>query len=247
MRVLKSKSLMNLILGVLLALPMCAVASRVIYVQANKNAYQSYSDYTETQTTNVALNTSLIEGQTYTFNFMSYESSINSVSYEVLNYQTNLRETYFPNETWKVVSFTCATSSNRTRLIITDEQNTQHNLFDETGSFYFVSNGVNTTTTQNVWYTISTLSYTTGKLDNVFEYSISKFVEENDFGQMNLVSWFSGMFLSDTVHNNLYVNFINWYLNYAMLVTLVHFMFLVLMWFINYCRRIIDRSMNYDF
>ena len=43
MKLTKSKNLTGLVLAVLMALPLFSIASRVIYVQANKNAYQSYS------------------------------------------------------------------------------------------------------------------------------------------------------------------------------------------------------------
>ena len=83
-------------------------------------------------------------------------------------------------------------------------------------------------------------------LDNVFEYSVSQFVKDNDFGNVDLFSYFGNIFLNENQMNNLYVGFANWYLNYAMLITLMHFLFAILMWFINYSRRILDRSMNYD-
>ena len=93
-------------------------------------------------------------------------------------------------------------------------------------------------------YIVETIESST--LDNVFEYSVSKFVDDNNFGNIDLFSWFFNMFLDTNTTNNLYVNFANWYMNYAMLITLMHFLFMILMWFINYSRRLLDRGINYD-
>ena len=249
MRVLKSKSLMNLILGVLLALPMCAVASRVIYVQVNNNAYQSYSNEYVEKYSQVNNSSTFIVGQEY---LVAYDSNSTNTSGGLINVSdTNLYDFFAEDINNRVITginFVVETYA-RINLVFSDTTTLRINNWNETTtSFVFTYESTNINGNVNIKFTnIYGIVWTHDKLDNVFEYSISKFVEENDFGQMNLISWFSGMFLSDTAHNNLYVNFINWYLNYAMLVTLVHFMFLVLMWFINYCRRIIDRSMNYDF
>ena len=46
--------------------------------------------------------------------------------------------------------------------------------------------------------------------------------------------------------NDRLVNFANWYLNYTMLVSCIYLLWLVLMWFINFARKLLDRGMNYD-
>lgn len=183
-----------LLFSIIMLLPFIDVAVKCGYVMFNKNAYQSYSNYTETKTTNVSLSTTLINGQVYTINPLSYTTQMNqSVNYEVYDNQTNAKEIYFPNDNFQVIKITLATSSERTRLILIDENNTQHNAFNIETPFYFKSNGINDTTTQNVWYTITTLSYTTGKLDNVFEYSVSQLEESQLYNWTTQTAIYSGV------------------------------------------------------
>lgn len=86
----------------------------------------------------------------------------------------------------------------------------------------------------------------TSTLDNAFDYSLSTFVTENDFGKLNLFEWFWSIFLTNNSQNMLYIHFVNWYMNYVLLVSSAYILFLVLMWFINFSRRILERGMNYD-
>lgn len=84
-------------------------------------------------------------------------------------------------------------------------------------------------------------------LDNAFEYSISQFTKDNNLGGVDFFSWFTNMFLNQNNPTNaLYLNFVNWYLNYTLLVSSGYLLFLVLIWFVNYIRRILDKSMNHD-
>ena len=144
----------KIIYGFLLFMPLLAIATTSLYAIFNKNAYQSYADYTDTQITEVSLNTPLINGQTYYVNITDTNLQ-DGYSYEVLNYQSNIREIYAPNETWRVATFAMLISGGRTRLQVTDDTNTQHNYFNIQNGFYFVSNGVNTYGQNNTWYNIT--------------------------------------------------------------------------------------------
>lgn len=90
-------------------------------------------------------------------------------------------------------------------------------------------------------------SYTENALlSNVFEDSISEIVSSGNVGEMNFFQWFTDMFIDSTNPTNLlYCNFINWYLNYALLISLVFILFLVLMWFVNFVRKLLNRGMDF--
>ena len=79
-------------------------------------------------------------------------------------------------------------------------------------------------------------------LDNVFEYSVNQFIDENNFGNFDFFQWFSTFFLQDNAVNNLYVHFINWYMNYMLYVSLGYLIFSILMWFVNFFRSLVEKS-----
>ena len=243
MKILKPKNLMSILYGVLLAFPMFAILSRVIYVQTNKNAYQSYSEtqvqkieqinnaqsYADTFTYNVKpINTQHTTSPAQYFSYISIDNvNSNAVYFKIYDNRTSVYRIYFydSNDT-ELQYFTWA------------NPNTDLNDFNE---FYFTKTAGN-----NLYnYANIFLIYeTTDKLDNVFDYSVNQFIKYNNFGQIDLTSWFSGLFLSNASINQQYVNFINWYLNYAMLVSCMYILFLVLMGFVNFARRVLERGMN---
>lgn len=79
-------------------------------------------------------------------------------------------------------------------------------------------------------------------LDNTFDYSIAKFVRDNDNYNIHFFDWFGNLFLKNgnTGVNAIYLNFINWYLNYALLVSVGYILFLLMLWFINFVRKILE-------
>lgn len=81
-------------------------------------------------------------------------------------------------------------------------------------------------------------------LDTAFEYVISQFITENSFGNIDFFSWFSGYFLDSTSHNNLYIHFINWYLNYVLYVSISLVIFHVLYFFIDVIHNVMNKSSN---
>lgn len=250
MKVIKGKTLTGLILCVLLSLPLLSVAARVIYTQSNKNAYQSYSNVSVKENINITNASDIQIGTNYEFTTKEYNSNnsqfaseftyisltandlnVNTSTYENLNFIL-----ISPNAQY--IRFSNANAPTTWLVSVPYEENI---VFDIVFSRF--DSGINNAIQ---WFYVNQITFTTEKLDNAFEYSLKTFVDDNNFGKVDMTSWFSDMFLSDNAKNNLYVNFINWYLNYAMLITLMHFLFTVLMWFINYCRRLLDRGMNYD-
>lgn len=79
-------------------------------------------------------------------------------------------------------------------------------------------------------------------LDTAFEYSIGQFITANEFGKLDFFSWFSGIFLDNTAHDLIYIHFINWYLNYALYVSISFLLFHILYFFIDFIRKLMDRG-----
>lgn len=274
---------MRLIYATLLALPFVAILSRVIYVQSNKNAYQSaeitqttydrvetqaptnevsnYSDCIQGNYYNVEISNNLIDegmirliitntSQIY-FNTYPTDSSIDEQSFDIQTYM------YFENKTmielWRteIFIFHYFSSGNIEYYI---SEYFENNSISIKGDFIFeqFSQDISYDGTLNEVFSPSDYVITTYNeiqattLDNVFEYSVNKFIENNNFGKINLFQWTTNLFFDSNDVNNMYVGFINWYLNYTLLLSATYILFLVLMWFINYARRLLERGMNYD-
>lgn len=240
---LRSKSIMTLIYCALLSIPLVSILSRVIYVQANKNAYQSYS---ETQVRKIEqINNAQSYADTFTYNVKPLDSSHGTSGKQYFSYIS------IGNVNSNAVSFSIYTNETNAHLIMFWDINnvevqrftwgaSQNNDFEE---FYFTkTSGSDLFNYANVFL----IYETTDKLDNVFEYSINKLVDDNNFGQLNFFEWFSGFLLNDAQQNNLYIHFANWYMCYAMLISLMQILFLCLMWFVNFSRKVLDKGMNYD-
>lgn len=245
---LRSKSIMTLIYCALLSIPLVSILSRVIYVQSNKNAYQSYSETSALTTTLISDNAQVINGNNYMINLLESGSSysenifINSSTIDY-DYLANTELSYdviglrfYPNNTH--IRFIESNLSSH-NYVLNDEQRTYLN-----GQTFNLQSGNLVSPNQPVRFYM--VSYSSGKLDNVFEYSINKLVDDNNFGQLNFFEWFSGFLLNDAQQNNLYIHFANWYMCYAMLISLMQILFLCLMWFVNFSRKVLDKGMNYD-
>ena len=272
MKNLRYKNITGFIFGLLLLMPFLSILARTCYVSFNRNAYKSYSNSVITGQTNV-VNTinDLVIGNYYSFSRESEYVDTTNTSLQNININTNMF-TIFDNAI-NYISFRYNTSDLQnflrvrtigtigTQTVLTLQQAEQYNYqlnvvqyignINEETNFTIAANRIY----YNSIYAFSIVpvldlqyipNIDTNPIDNVFDYSISKFVDDNNFGKVNLFNWFTDLFLDDNAHNNLYVHFINWYLNYSMLVSCMHLLFLVLMWFVNYSKRLLDRGMNYD-
>lgn len=272
MKALRHKSLMGLVYAVLLAIPLFSIISRVIYVQSNKNAYESYSGSVQTYQKNEIDNVlsfvdinkddeaiyGFVDGylefyaRIYRINqfvsdsigydelvFDSYISTFNCYAYFYVDDITTNCIFYFGDYSSDVNNYISVyidgISNYNFDLIPLEDYQFLSDLFDN--NFIYDS--------KNKYYEYQHVQLST--LDNVFEYSVDSIIKDNNFGNIDFLSWFSNMFLDNTNSvNNRYVHFANWYLNYVMFISCVYLLFLVLMWFINFARRLLDRGMNYD-
>lgn len=248
MKLLKHKHFMSLIYSVLVALPFFAILGRVIYVQSNKNAnlsyygeninesikHNGYNDLTTYYELTMG-NMNITSQITYTIKNVKVVGTAPQVILDNQSYINSL--VFYVQDSNKIcrVSFSNGTSNNFWFYGATTYANT-------TISFYLDTLPSGTDGNSYLYYySYNNYSY----LDNAFEYSLSTFTEENNFGNLDFFSWFSNIFLdTSNTHNMLYINFINWYLNYTLFISLAYILFLVLMWFVSFARRLLENSQN---
>ena len=248
MKKIRHGSIMSLIYAVLIAIPMVSIVSRFIYVQSNKNAKDSYGGFNENQVEYVEPSQVELYEQynfinnTYTISQFGYIDinllSINSFSGDLTN--RNLIE-----QTNRVY---ISDSSNR--YIFYDNSNylTEINTQNTTLDLTIVITATNFTNMNELKPLLLEMQINGNEtLDNAFDYSLSQYVTDNSFGNLNLFEWWSNLFLDLSQSKNaLYIHFINWYMNYVLFVSSSYILFMVLMWFINYSRKLMERGLNYD-
>ena len=251
MKVLKHKNLMNLLYATLIALPLFSILGRVLYTQWNQNAKDSYSDNFIQKATLVD-NTSLdMIGANYQVNYWNgtgisgaeYSNFIkySSISINWYDYGASTSNTYNGFRfAYNAIQLTSGNNNNVTATL--------NNIWGNTlNSFTYIYDSgtlIYTNTTYSGYSKVYLLTTMEDKLDNAFDYSLKQFVTDNDYGNFDLTSWFSNMFLSNNAQNNLYIHFINWYLNYVLLVSLIWVLFLLIIWFVNFARRLLESSFD---
>ncbi len=184
-----------LLFSIIMLLPFIDVAVRCGYVMLNKNAYQSYSDTSAMTTTLVSDNSQIIYGNNYMINLLesgsSYSENIffnsstidydylasSELSYDIIGIR------FYPNNTH--IRFIEPNSSVHT-YELNDEKRTYLN-----GQTFNLSSGNLVSLNQPVRFYMVT--YTTGKLDNVFEYSVSKLEDSNLYNWTTQTAIYSGV------------------------------------------------------
>lgn len=256
MKIVRSKNLMGLLYGVLLSIPLLSIVSRVIYVQSNKNAYQSYSgqniyNYEQVETIDQ------MEGDNegyrihldIPYSTTSYTTQTMNISNPVyISGNLSLENQEKVNN---CTSMTIYTGTNNVYIVRVDYTLTRDVSYFALNEFTIILDAENVSMTNTAFIQWQPFIEIKSKnfdssLDNVFDYSVSKLVDENNFGQLNFFQFFGNLLLTDAQQNMLYVRFANWYMNYALLVSLMQILFLCLMWFVNFSRRLLERGMNYD-
>lgn len=256
------KSITHLIYGLLMLMPFVFIGAKTCYTILNKNAYQSYSNYNADNKQYSALTqwNELTSGTTYMLISNNDNSNVvtsNSPRFMVNNLQvivsnvaqtTNeLIETADSFALWRTNNVTYIRFYNEGTSLTTSGFNNLSIQF----TFEYVNNYGFDTTNDIDKYTgglvyKSHLINTTNTLDNAFSYSINQIIDNNNVGLIDFTGWFRGLALSDNAINNTFINFINWYFNYAIIVSAVNILFLCLLWFVNFARKLLERGMNYD-
>lgn len=91
----------------------------------------------------------------------------------------------------------------------------------------------------------NSLYVNSNNLSNVFEYSLSKF-NDMGFGKLDFTSWFTNIFMNGNT-SNVYVQFVNSYLNYFLMVEVVYFIPMIIYWFIHFGESIIEKLTSKEF
>lgn len=255
MKHLRNKSIMSLIYVALLSIPLVSILSRVIYVQSNKNAYLSYSDALIENQVQITNGNQYQEGAILQFNYVdngltgtnySDQYKFDDISLDLssifgssYNSNYNYDTIWVRNDGYVYIKDSTISTSQINKANIWGVSITQ---------FAIKFKGVNTTslTYGNGNVVLYQYQYKINNLDNVFEYSVNRLVDENNFGKLNFFTWFADLLLDDGQMNMTYVRLANWYMCYALLISLMQILFLVLMWFVNFSRKLLDRGMNYD-
>lgn len=240
--------------------PFVAILSRVIYVQANPNAKDSYSQSVSLkyQSNNVETIDDLVRGHIYKLTLNSFPSSTDRLFKANAVYNMSALTYYNIDTTSNENSIVIEFRTNGIQLrdnsyvAIAGVNLTSDNL---PYSFDFVyREGLSSLPIESYIkiektdFNVLTATNTNAYLDNAFEYSLQEFTKDNDIGVINFFGWFEGYFLDqNNAHNLIYLNFANWYMNFALLVSSSYLLFLALIWFVNYIRRILDKSMNQEY
>lgn len=244
--------LLSLIYTLILGLPLFSILARTIYVQSNKNAFQSYSGVTSGQVeqTSILPSTDMFSiGGTYSYinELVSYSGTSNRLEIVPQDYTFKIGNATYTNVD-RLVWYKEGASTNY--FYYHDTTNHYVNLNNSLANITFVVSQYTFTNDNfdnpmfSYFYTVS--YYGNYYLDNAFEYSLQEITSNNNIGRLNLVNWFTNVFLDDTNPTNLlYLNFVNWYFNYALLISSVYLLFLVLMWFVTLARRLIYKGMEF--
>jgi len=256
----KYRTLMGFIYAIVMLLPFSSILLRCLYVTFNKNAYLSYADFnSETSEYRQITNyDSLIVGNTYklisnnTENTNLKTSTTGSMLVENVQIETSSR-TLTAEQITGISSIMVYKYNNNTLIRLNNLDNpipdyglNSHYL---TCTFTYLGlTGVDTTNSFEYYFDglfyENTLINNRNTLDNAFDYSLDTFLEENGTGRLNLTNWFTSTFLDETSHNMLYINYINWYMNYSLLVSCVYLLYSVLMWFLTFARYLINKPLK---
>lgn len=248
MKIFKHKNIMGMIYGIVLAIPLLSILVRSAYVVVNKNAKESYSSIAQSQYIVVNDNNSKVDNLEYRV-YMPAESLTTLTN----NLKLGFNEISIDIQTltgYSNVNILMYHSNGQILLYSNDTYLHGYSLSSDIGkaflntNIYFTMNANNTNYNNNFGY-VYEMNIVFNKLDNAFDYSLSKYVDDNSFGKLNFFEWFFDIFMDSNQQNNLYIRFVNWYMNYVLLVSCSYILFLVLMWFVNYSRRLLERGLDY--
>lgn len=281
-----AKNITHILYGLIMLLPMFSILARVIYIQANPNAKDSYSGTTTTyqqvekyQTNELNSNADFVFGNIYHFdNYVSiyddyYFSVYDNISIQFISVVNIDLFTFFGNgentfescgyDDCNYLSLYFDVGTNYMNVVVTTAFTDlfvsyiiEDNEKDSNYSFDFVYTDEYVLPTTDFYLACSSSTYQEyeyiaveqSTLDNAFDYSLNSFITDNNMGNIDMFGWFTNLFLNGVNPvNALYIGFVNWYLNYALLVSSGYLIFMVLIWFINFVRKIMDKSMYQDY
>lgn len=268
MKVLKHRNLLGCLFAFILAMPLINIGGRMAYTIFNKNAKDSYSGVSgysinyKYETNNVTGLVDLKPRNVYTLDFNNIDISGNDTIRFVLTYGVNFQ---INNNVINAVDTLEILDNNG--IYITSLNDTIYFRYQSNFNSYFLAVNITSIVDKKInfifkdnftssyidyvssseWNVIESVDVSNlGTLDNVFDYSINKITESNNIGELKFFTWFADLFIDlDNSQNALYINFINWYFNYSLLVSAVYILFLALMWFIMWIRKLLERGLDF--
>ena len=233
----KHNFIFDLFNWILLALPLIFVIGTLVYTQSNENAKESYYGDTinEYETTFIQSNSDFILGKTYYYlgdttvgqvdNALG--SSIPMYTFSDLEYGNNFYDSVS-------VSYYVNTNSHRAYIYLKDLiSNTMIVSSGDNINFSFKGTLVsyNSTydfSTQFYYLTYNEYSF----LNNALPYAMDQF-NQIGFNKIDFVHFFTDLFIDASSINNVYVTFINSYMNYILFTELAVFIPSVFLWIIH--------------
>ena len=183
------------IFALIMLAPIGMIGTKCLYVICNKNAYKSYSDEYVEKYSQVNNSSTFIVGQEY---LVAYDENSTNTSGGLINVSdTNLYDYFAPDINNRVITginFVVETYA-RINLVFSDTTTLRINNWNETTtSFVFTYESTNIIGNVNIKYTnIYGIVWTTEKLDNVFEYSISQLEQSPLFNWTQNTAIYSGV------------------------------------------------------
>lgn len=242
---------------ILVCLPLFYIAISSAYVIFNKNAKDSYSDDFIQSVNDITSINEYINNETYYVNNINIGNEMYSIGiiyssisidvYDVFGFDTSLDVVGFSMDKYNTTSggfYTRAYYLDNGVLTASSQYWTGagRNLLD----FTFVSN-TSLSTSSTYWKLSGTTQVTNyvlvqNTLNNVMTYSMSEF-NNLGFGKLDFTSWFTNIFMNGDT-NNVYVSFVNSYINYFLLVECVYFIPMIIYWFIHFGESVVEKFMN---
>lgn len=192
---MKISKLFHWLYAILMLLPAFAVGVTCAYAIFNKNAYQSYADYTQQTNIQISVIDNFEIGSQYRFNYKQSVNESQSPRFMYSNISLNVNELTQDNVSYKGVAFLpnhLLRFYNEDASIIKDLSNTWGVTIN---SFTLVLSSIenNTRWSTNSNYIVYSETLIGGKLSDVFYYSIDK------VQQSPIFSWAYDSFLSTPI------------------------------------------------
>ena len=240
---------MGLIHGLALLLPIAVASFTGIYAVINKNAYLSYAGYVDRHTENVYIEDKsdfILDKQYYFRNYqdltdIALSRNDNLIYYNYFKFETSSNTYEYTNGYF---GFYKPLNTNILYFYLWDSTNTLilNNYSIGTSYFTFTYNNItsnfNGTLVQS-FYHIEEIAET--YLDNAFDYGFQKCLDTFDYPNQSFSNVIDYDFLNlfGVSQNNVYTQFINFYINYMISMELIIFLPQVLLVFFEMIRKLI--------
>ena len=229
----------KIIYGFLLFMPLMSILVRCGYVTFNKNAFESYSDYTQVQNIQITNSSNLVIGNKYIFNYKTTETTTSTgyLGYSDINIDVN----YYTEDNidYHYIAIGQNGLSNCIRFRVGNGTGAFKDVYQWGTNITTIKitldnkDNASITTTSNYYLYEQTL--TSGTLDNAFEYSIDKTEESNLYNWAKDTGTYTVMHTT-TTGLGITNTFVPMLMSYWLLISVIYFIFdiaLILIWAVH--------------